>query len=542
VRKDGALIDVEVHGMAMELGGKPALTGILTDVTESRRAQRRIEESEAKLKAIFDAATDGIAVADPTTLRLDSANNAFCKMLGYSPEEIVGLRVVDLHPENSAQDVLADFDLQSKGLSKGSKDVVMKRNDGEVFFADISTTFTKVGDEFRVVGVFHDVTERKRNEESLRKANRALKTLSAGNEALVHATNEAGLLTAMCRTIIQTGGYDTAWVGYARPDPGKSVELMASDGREAQMLRQIRMSWGDGPYGEGVTGSAIRVGEKQLLRGLKTNPRVAAWRDLMDNSDAKAALGLPLRANGGPPFGALTILAQDDDAFDEEECELLEELARDLSFGIIGLRTRDERSAAAEKLREGLEDSIQAIATTVEMRDPYTGGHERRVAQLAEAIAAEMGLDSNRIHGLHLAGIVHDLGKIGVPAEILSKPGRLSELELELVKTHPQNGYDILKNVDFPWPIAQMVLQHHERLDGSGYPQGLKGDQILLESRILTVADVVEAMSSHRPYRAGLGTEIALHEIEDKRGRWFDPDAVDACVRLFREKGFGFDA
>lgn len=165
-------------------------------------------------------------------------------------------------------------------------------------------------------------------------------------------------------------------------------------------------------------------------------------------------------------------------------------------------------------------------------------GLEQMVADLAVAIAQEMGLGEEQVHGLRLAGIVHDIGKINVPAEILSKPGRLSELEYALIKVHPKAGFDILKDIDFPWPIAQTVLQHHERMDGSGYPQGLKADAIILEARILAVADVVEAMFSHRPYRPGLGIEAALEEIQTNRGVLFDPVVVDACFNLFKVRGF----
>jgi HD-GYP domain-containing protein (c-di-GMP phosphodiesterase class II) len=181
---------------------------------------------------------------------------------------------------------------------------------------------------------------------------------------------------------------------------------------------------------------------------------------------------------------------------------------------------------------------LTAISSTVEMRDPYTAGHQRRVADLAAAIARQMGLEEERAHGIRLASTVHDLGKVHVPAEVLSKPGRLSELEFRFIQVHPQAGHDILKAIEFPWPIAQTVLQHHERLDGSGYPQGARGDAIILEARILAVADVVEAMASHRPYRPSLGLEAAFAEISDKRGVLFDPAVVDACLELFREQGY----
>jgi putative nucleotidyltransferase with HDIG domain len=172
------------------------------------------------------------------------------------------------------------------------------------------------------------------------------------------------------------------------------------------------------------------------------------------------------------------------------------------------------------------------------MRDPYTAGHQQRVAKITRAIAEELGLPEQQIEGLYLASVVHDVGKVMVPAEILSKPGKLTELEFSLIKQHSEAGYEILKEVDFPWPIAQFVLQHHEHLDGSGYPAGLKGEDILLEARILSVADIIEAMASHRPYRAGFGIEVALEEVSSKRDVLYDRAVVDAALRLFREKNF----
>ncbi len=190
------------------------------------------------------------------------------------------------------------------------------------------------------------------------------------------------------------------------------------------------------------------------------------------------------------------------------------------------------------RLMNNLLETVSAVAAMVELRDPYTAGHQRRVEQVANAIANELKLPQHQIEGISLAAVVHDVGKIHIPSEILSRPGRLSDVEFSLIKQHPETGYEILKTIDFPWPIAEMVRQHHERIDGSGYPKGLRGDEILLEARILAVADVIEAMASHRPYRAGLGIEVALKEIEDHRGTLFDPAVTDAALTLFREKGY----
>ena len=204
-------------------------------------------------------------------------------------------------------------------------------------------------------------------------------------------------------------------------------------------------------------------------------------------------------------------------------------------------RVEEELSKSLEKLQKTFVDTINALVLALERRDPYTAGHQKRVANLACAIAIEMGLSKKKIAGIRMAGIVHDIGKIQIPTEILIKPEHLSDIEFVMIKTHPQVGFDILKEIDFPYPVAQIILQHHERLDGSGYPAGLSGEDIFLESRILAVADVVEAMSSHRPYRPALGITTALDEVKKYRGTIYDPQIVDACLKLFFEKKFRFD-
>ncbi|MDP8240800.1 MAG: PAS domain S-box protein [Candidatus Hatepunaea meridiana] len=218
-------------------------------------------------------------------------------------------------------------------------------------------------------------------------------------------------------------------------------------------------------------------------------------------------------------------------------------------IGILGIgediterkQAEEELQFSLKQLRKSLEGIVYAMVKMVETRDPYTAGHQRRVADLSVAIAREMNLPADQIEGIDMAGIVHDIGKISVPSEILSSPARLTNIQFEMIKTHAQVGYDIMEDIEFPWSVARIALQHHERLDGSGYPNGLKGDEILLEAKILAVADVVEAMASHRPYRPALGMDKALEEISSKRGTFFEPEIVDACLRIIKEKGFKFD-
>ncbi len=206
-------------------------------------------------------------------------------------------------------------------------------------------------------------------------------------------------------------------------------------------------------------------------------------------------------------------------------------------------RKRAEEVArnSAQKLIKAMENTIQAMAMIVEMRDPYTAGHQRRVTQLACAIAKKMGLSKDRTTGLRLAGLIHDIGKVRVPTEILTHPDGLSEAEFDMIKVHPLVGYEILKTMESPWPIADIVYQHHERMDGSGYPSGLRGNKITLEARILAVADVVEAIASHRPYRPARGLDKALEEISQKKGILYDPKLVDTCLKLFRDHEFKFE-
>jgi PAS domain S-box-containing protein len=201
-------------------------------------------------------------------------------------------------------------------------------------------------------------------------------------------------------------------------------------------------------------------------------------------------------------------------------------------------QAEEERQQSFDRLRKALGATVQSISMIVEMKDPYTAGHQQRVSDLARAIATEMGLSADRRDFIRTASSIHDIGKISIPSEILSKPTKLTDLEFSLIKTHSQSGYDILKDIDFPWPVADVVLQHHERMNGSGYPQGLKGDDILLEARIIAVADVVEAIGSHRPYRPSLGIDFALEEISRNKGILYDADVVDVCLKLFREKGY----
>jgi HD-GYP domain-containing protein (c-di-GMP phosphodiesterase class II)/CheY-like chemotaxis protein len=397
----------------------------------------------------------------------------------------------------------------------------------------------------RLIGTIIDL---QCTEKELKRTNRALKAISACNEVLIHATDESELLQNICRLIVEIGAYRMCWVGYIEPGEVKTITAVAQAGFEDGYLRILPPLRVDAGNDIGPIRTAISTGKPSIFRNIALNPDFPPWREEALKRGYASALGLPLIANSDV-LGALGIYASEPDAFDEEDAKLLMELADDMAYGITAQRTRTEHKRmddnlkrTLERLRKTFELTVAALASALETRDLYTAGHQRRVSHLACAIAQEMNLTPEQIEAIRLSSLIHDIGKIHIPAEILAKPAALSEIEMSLVKTHPRAGYDILKDIEFPWPIAQIVLQHHERIDGSGYPLGLRGEDVMLEARILGIADVVEAMSSHRPYRPAIGLGVALEEINQKRGILYDQDVVDACLNLFYRKGFTLEA
>ena len=272
---------------------------------------------------------------------------------------------------------------------------------------------------------------------------------------------------------------------------------------------------------------------------LKQQPEAAiVMVTAVDDPDlASTALKMGVYGYIIKPFKPNELVINVTNALHRRDLEIQNRLYQENLEKMVQERT-EELQATLNDLRKAMQGIIHVMVLTIESRDPYTAGHQQRVTLLASALAQEMGLSEKDVEGVKMASLIHDIGKISVPSEILSKPGKLTEIEFCLVKTHPQSGYEILKNITLPWPIAQIVLQHHERLDGSGYPLGLKDKEILLEAKIIGVADVVEAMASHRPYRPALGIEKALEEISQKKGLLYDSKVVDTCIKLFTEKGF----
>jgi putative nucleotidyltransferase with HDIG domain len=393
---------------------------------------------------------------------------------------------------------------------------------------------------FVVSKIIHYITERKKAEEHIRHLNSVLKAIRNVNQLIIKEKDRDSLFQKTCDTLMEARGYDAVWLGLLRD--GKTFAMIKGSGfRKALSRFRERVMAGDHP-------PCIKNVFAQNDMFMVVDKSRECGDCFFKSACVSKGVAIIRVEHANRLFGLLTISLASDVTADEEEKELLKEVAGDIGIALHSIELEQAHKKAQEDIKQGLEklqrileETVNALASAVGQRDPYTASHQRRVTKLACAIASEMDLSSNQIMGIRIAGLLHDIGKISVPAEILSKPSRLTHAEFEIVKEHSKVGFDILKSIEFPWPVARIVLQHHERLDGSGYPQGLKNESIFLAAKILAVADVVEAMSSNRPYRAARGMKITLEEITKNKGILYDPQAADVCLMLIKEKGFKFE-
>ncbi|MGD1061914.1 MAG: HD domain-containing phosphohydrolase [Terracidiphilus sp.] len=540
---DGRNLEMTFSPMIQD-GQKVGVSVFGKDVTRQKSSADALHRTAEQYREIFEFAPEAIyrITREGKTI---AVNPAGARLLGYdSPGEAIsvlndwGGQVWFYPAERVAFMVVVD---QQGEARSGPRQ--FRRKDGTLFWGILSER--KIcgpdGKALYYQGFMEDITKQKALGVDLGAKIRELHMLSEMNEALLHAKTEEELLTEYCRIVVEVGGYRMAWVGFAKEGPEKRILPVAHYGHEDGYLKLINLTWADTKRGQGPTGRCILTGEIAVVGDFAVDRTTAPWREEAMKRGYMSSIAIPFRHFEGEK-ACLTAYGVRVSRWTDAERRLMDQVASALGFGITTLRNALAKTQYQESLSASLEQTIQVIAETVDQRDPYTAGHQRRVADLCVAIAGKLGLSRVRTQGLRLAAGIHDLGKIGIPAEILCKPGRLTVNQYNLIKEHAQLGYEIVKNVQFPWPIAQMILQHHERLDGSGYPQGLKADEIFLESRILAVADVVEAMSSHRPYRPSLGIDAALDEVLSKSGALYDPEAVEACIKLFRHEGYQFPA
>jgi putative nucleotidyltransferase with HDIG domain len=385
-----------------------------------------------------------------------------------------------------------------------------------------------------------DLTRLQLQRAELERRGRVLAMVSAVERALTRRPGESELMDNVCRAVTEEGGYRLATIGVVGDDPARTVRIVAAHGVASDVVRRQRIEAApSGPHGGGASGRAIRERRAVCIPDIALDAAMAPWREPALAHGMQSMVAVPLEDERGAVFGVLSVFDGRPDAFHEGELALVESLARDLSYGIVSGRANAARREAEARYEKMLSGVLQAMARLLEIRDPYTAGHEMRAAQITVAIATELGLDPPSVEGLRIAAELHDIGKLVVPAEILARPTRLSETEHEIVKQHVTIGEEVLGAIDFPWPIATIVGQHHERLDGSGYPRGLSGEAIRLESRILAVADVYESVTSHRPYRPARGHAEAIEVLRRDGGVRFDATIVDALDRIVLRHGGG---
>jgi PAS domain S-box-containing protein len=482
---------------------------------------------------------------DPAATRVIDANPAAERLTGYSRLELVGMSIGDLHPLHEfVQDTQSTYGSAAHYIPCHHSTLEHKNGDSIPIVFSSSDAFAVDGREL-VLWVFREMTDLERHRHRLATLQWALSAYGGVALALVQADSSQGLLQAICEAITRESAYALAWVGTAEDLPGKPVRIIAAAGRAKDSVEGLSVSWDkELVTGNGTAGMAIRTGKMNIIDNIETGEMFSPWREWARRIGVQSLIGIPLLGQEGWR-GVLVVYAGRANAFEEGAVEVFEHLATEIGHGLNALHQKEmleaefqRRTQAQQQLTEALTAMVSAMVSAVETRDPYTAGHENRAADIACAIGRELGWDTDRLTGLRMAAMVHDFGKISVPTKILSKPDRLTPEEWELMVKHPETGYEILKDIPFTWPVADIMRQHHEKLDGSGYPLGLTGDQILPEAKVLAVADIVEAMTSDRPYRRGLDLQIALEEIERQAGKTIDADAVRACVRLFREKGY----
>ncbi|MCX6087766.1 MAG: PAS domain S-box protein [Caldiserica bacterium] len=519
---------------------------IVTDITERKRAEEALQRNEEKFKTLIETTDTGFHILDAQGRVID-ANKEFIRITGYDTlEEILGRSVSEWTAphdrERSATEVKKCI---KQGYVKNLEIDYVNRI-GQITPIEINASVIGSGDSAKIFSLCRDITERKRTEEALKNSNEQLKKLFSFqniirelNQFLLKCDNEDEIYKKVCDIIMESDIIKFVWIGLTE-EGTFDVKPAAYAGIEKGYINSIKAKWDNSQYGKGPTGTAIKTQKPVVIGDIKTDPTYMPWREEALKRGFFSLISLPI-IHEGKVIGVLDIYSDKKDAFIEEDIELFKEVAGDIAIGIKSIRLEKNLQKKSKQLEKSVENIIFTMVKMSESKDLYTAGHQKKVSQLATAIARKMGLSEDRIEALRFASLIHDIGKFTIPGEILTKPSKLSETEFALIKEHPETGYNIIKDVDFPWEIASIILQHHERLDGSGYHEGLKDKEILLESKILAVADVVEAMSSHRPYRVALGIDKALEEISMNKGKLYDPGAVEACIKLFKEDGFKFE-
>jgi PAS domain S-box-containing protein len=546
LRKDGTGFPIEMMLSPLESTEGVLVTAAIRDITVRKDAEKHLEQMEARYRGLLEAAPDGMVVVNQGA-EIVLLNAQAEKQFGYSRDELLGQKVTSIIPQGFAERLIADgtrtaAEALAQQIGTGIE-LIGLRKDGTEFPIEIMLSPLESPEGILVTAAIRDITVQKEREHHIKAQNWALSAYAGAALALAPARDSQDLLRVVCEAITTESIYVLAFVGIAEDGPGKPVRIAAATGSAASYLDGLHLSWAeDEQTGKAAMGACIRTGKIQNVLDSETSETYAPWRERAKQYGIRSVVCIPLLVENGWR-GVLNIYAAHPNAFEAPAIEVFQHLAEQivhaahaLDQGLALDAGQIDLANMQRQLTDALSAMVAPMVAAMEMRDPYTAGHESRVGDIAVAIGKEMGWPEERLHGLYVAGQVHDIGKISIPAEILTKPTKLSAGEWALIREHPETGYTILKNIPFPWPIAEIVRQHHERLDGSGYPLGLKEDTILPEAKVLAVADVVEAMASHRPYRPAIKLNIVLKQIERDAGSKLDAEAVRVCAALFREK------
>ena len=494
IKKDGTLIFVEdsISTLRNKEGKIIGFRGISRDVTERKQAEEELRTTKETAQKYLDIA-GAIMVALDAQGKVTMINQKGCAILGFSKEEILGQNWFDtVIPWASRKEIKMVFDklmaAEIKPVEYFENSIQTKSGQEKIISWHNTLLTNSLGQIIGTLSSGEDITERKQAEEALSASEKKYREMVDFLPLSIFEIDIKGNIVSFNSTSFEV-------FGYKKEDYDESMKAL-------QFFEPNELE---------------RLGKnmQKVIKGIS----VPGQEYIFLRKDGSAFPGLI--------YASLIIHENEPVGIRGAIIDITERK-----------RAEDDLKQSLERLRKALGATVHAISSMAETRDPYTAGHQRRVADLARAIATEMGLPNDQIDGIRMAAIIHDIGKISVPAEILSMPRKLTDIEFSLIKTHAQSGHDILRDIDFTWPVAQIVLQHHERMDGSGYPNELTGSEILLEARILAVADVVEAIVSHRPYRPAHGIDVALEEISKNKGTLYDPEVVNTCLKLFKEKGF----
>ena len=488
ITTDGRIIWILENVTSIDYFGRRAVLGISMDISSEREARIKLEEAEDFESSILAAMPH--AVIGLENRKIIFANDAVETVFGWKPEELIGKSTRRLYrSDDECEEIAKRFYPVLEKQRTHREEFPCRGKDGTDIMCMVSTAVIGTAlTENRIVVVYEDITERKKAEDAIRESEEKYSAVVEQAMYGVVIVQDEKYMFAN-KAIAKMTGYSVGEISSMH-----FLDIFAPECRKVVDQRYKRRMAG---------GKVLPLYETKIMCKDGTL------------KDVEVAFGLIKIAGISADMGYV----------------------KDITARKVA---QEELKASVGRLQKRLEETVNALASITEKRDPYTAGHSERVTQLAYAIAQEMDLTDEQIEGVKVAGTLHDIGKIYEPSEILSKPGILSDIEVLMMRVHPDVGYDILKTIEFPWPIAQIVRQHHERMDGSGYPDGLKGDEILLEAKILAVSDVVDAMASHRPYRPALGIDAALEEISKNRGILYDSKVVDACLKLFKEKRFKF--